>query len=148
MKKNEKNITSTSVNPSVSNVAPVKTVAELMAETSIKFTSPTAVSVVTSDIVDYIGLYSAELRTRARQLGKGCGGRLLDETIAAFTSVTGKGVTKGDLKAILIASECGRTDANGYAATFAASETAERASGCPSRVMRYKKDGLYCVRAS
>ena len=145
-KKNTPEVNAPEVN---APIAPVKTVAELMNETRVQFAKPATITAVTSDLAEYLQLYASELRDRARQLGKGCGGRILDETIASFFAVTGKGLSKSDLKQILIASACGRTDANGYCATFAKSDDpSAKLAGCPSRVIRFKQNGLYCVKPS
>ena len=131
--------------------AATKTVAELVAATKVKFSNPSTVAEIGNDIADYINLYSAELKDRARQLNKGYGGRILDEIIASFYLVTGKGLTRSEMVAVLTAADYdgkGRKDVNGYAATFAATETSEMLVGCPQRVKRFRKDGLFCVVAA
>ena len=127
--------------------APVFTVAELMAQTAIAFESAQTVKVITSDLQEYLKMYSVELQKRARELGKGCGGRILDEVTAKFYAVTSKGLSKADLSAILITANCGRSDVSGYCNTFSASALNSARQGCPSRVQRFKVDGLYCVKA-
>lgn len=123
----------------------VKTVAELMAETSIKFETGHSIKEMSEGIAEYLNLYKPELRQRARELGRGCGGRLLDETIIKYMTVTGKGVSKFDMQNILLTAECGRTDVNGYCSTFASSKDVESKVGCPLRVKRFRDNGLYCV---
>lgn len=123
----------------------VKTVAELMAETSVQFQTGHSIKEMSEGIAEYLNLYKPELRQRARELGRGCGGRLLDETIIKYMTVTGKGVSKFDMQNILLIAECGRTDVNGYCSTFASSKDSESKAGCPMRVKRYRDNGLFHV---
>ena len=130
--------------------APVKTVAELMADVKVKMVEPRSIVSVTGDLNEYLTCYAPELKQRVRELSgiskrAGVGGMILDETIFRFYTITGKGVTKTDMMAILLKSEVKRRDVNGYCGTFTNSENELSKAGCPDRAKRFKKDGLYCV---
>ena len=125
-----------------------KNIAELMNAVEVKFSTGnmTAIKTVSEDIAEYIKGNAIYLQQREKELASG--GKLLDETIIRYHMVTGKGVTKSDMVAILTAANSKRKDVNGYVATFASDKAGTRKAGCPSRVMRYKADGLYCVALS
>jgi hypothetical protein len=141
------NITTIAEQTAINTSQDVKSVAQLMSETEVKFSAGNGATIktITNDLQAYLVDHKAELIARSVELGKGCGGRLLDETLCKYFAVTGKGLTKYDLQSILIASNSGRSDVNGYCATFAVNQSETSKNGCPSRVKRFRLDGLYCV---
>ena len=125
-----------------------KSVADLMAETEVQFAkgNGSTIKSVTESMQEYLLTNKDDLMGRAKELGKGNGGRILDEILVKYyIASSGLGVSKADMQAILLTAQCGRDDVNGYSATFASNIDAPSKDGCPKRVKRFKSDSKYCV---
>lgn len=103
------------------------------------YDSPKSVKEVTTLLAEY--LKGDEIK----ELGKLSGGALMNQVIMKFYAVTGKGLTKIDLAAILKASGNNRTNVNGHLQIFAKSKDSERRPLCPKGLNCWKEDGRYCI---
>jgi hypothetical protein len=123
--------------------APTKSIAELVAEkhaTLLATGKAVTVKEASADVASFILLALA--KNDGKKAAKGKSAQMIDSCMQAFYEVTNKGLTKSDM-AHIIHSLTDRNDVNGHAGAFAACEASAKAK---AGVLRFKQDGLYCVK--